>query len=161
MGLFGSDSSEIKEGDRMPAFELPDQTGARVTLASLLGKGPLVIFFYPKDDTPGCTAEACSVRDQHDVFAEAGATVVGISGDDVDSHAGFAKKYGLPFTLLSDSDNAYRKAVRVPSTLGILPGRVTYVLDAKGTVLKRFSSQLGATRHIDEALDAVKAAPRA
>lgn len=156
MGIFGKAAGEIDEGDVMPEFALPDQTGQLVSLSSLLGKGPVVVFFYPRDDSPGCTVEVCSFRDQHDTFVEAGASVVGISGDDVASHDHFVKKYGLPFTLLSDGDNAYRKAIRVPSTLGIMPGRVTYVLDKTGVVQKRFASQINFSGHIDVARELVQ-----
>jgi len=146
----------IQAGDRMPSFELPDANGALVRSQDLLGNGPVVVYFYPKDDTPGCKAEACAFRDQYEVFKDAGAEVVGISSDSSSSHGQFARKYSLPFVLLSDTGNRARKAFGVPRTLGVLPGRVTYVIDASGTVQHVFSSQIAATKHVDEALAVVK-----
>ena len=146
----------IQAGDTMPSFELPDANGALVRSQDLLGKGPVVVYFYPKDDTPGCKAEACAFRDQYEVFKDAGAEVVGISSDSSSSHGQFARKYSLPFVLLSDSGNRARKAFGVPRTLGVLPGRVTYVVDSSGKVQHVFNSQIAATRHVDEALAVVK-----
>ncbi len=146
----------VRVGDKMPLFELPDQTGKLIKSSELLGRGPVVVYFYPKDDTPGCKAEACAFRDQYEVFKDAGAEVVGISGDSAASHDQFARKYSLPFVLLSDSGNKTRKAFGVPKTLGLLPGRVTYVVDKDGVVQHVFNSQIAATKHVDEALDVVK-----
>ncbi|MFM7904526.1 MAG: peroxiredoxin, partial [Microcystis sp.] len=98
----------IKVGDRVPNFSLPSQTGTTVNISDLIGKKSLVIYFYPKDDTPGCTAESCAFRDSYEVFTDAGAEVIGISADSPQSHQQFAQKYNLPFTLLSDSDNRVR-----------------------------------------------------
>ena len=139
-------------GDRAPDFALPSQTGEPVSLSDLLAKGPLVLYFYPKDETPGCTAEACAFRDSYEVFQEAGAEVAGISSDSVDSHQGFASKHRLPFILLSDERGEVRKRYGVKSSFGILPGRVTYVIDQDGIVRHVFSSQLDAQRHVPEAL---------
>ena len=149
-------STKIREGDHAPAFTLPDQHGEPVSLTDLRGRW-VVVYFYPKDDTPGCTAESCSFRDAHEDFSDAGADVLGISSDGVDSHLAFATKHGLPFRLLSDVDGEVRKAFGTPKTLGILPGRVTYVIDPEGIVRKVFSSQTGATRHHREALAAIEA----
>ena len=142
-------------GDPAPDFSLSDQHGATVTLKGLLTKGPIVLFFYPKDETPGCTAEACSFRDNYDVFVKHGATVVGISSDSVASHKSFAQHHQLPFVLLSDPGGQVRKAFGVAKTLGLFPGRVTYVLDAQGVTRHTFNSQFAATTHIQEALQAL------
>lgn len=147
---------QIEIGDKAPAFDLPAADGAKVSLTTLLEKGPVVIFFYPKDETPGCTAEACSFRDAWDGFTKLGASVVGISRDSAESHASFRDHHQLPYLLLSDRDGAVRKAFGVPKTLGLLDGRSTYVLDKSGTVRKAFHSQLRATRHVEEALEALK-----
>jgi peroxiredoxin Q/BCP len=138
-------------GRSAPDFTLPDQDGQPVRLADLRGRW-VVVYFYPADDTPGCTAESCSFRDSHEDFVDAGAVVVGISSDSVESHKAFAAKHRLPFTLLADTDGSVRKAWGVSKTLGLLPGRVTFVLDPEGVVRHRFSSQLKPTKHIGEAL---------
>ena len=147
---------KVREGDEAPDFALPDQDGTEVRLSELRG-GWVVVYFYPKDDTPGCTAESCSFRDAHEDFTDAGATVIGISSDSVESHQRFAAKHGLPFRLLADTDGSVRQAFGTGRTLGLLPGRVTYVIDPEGIVRKVFSSQLGATRHHTEALEAIQA----
>lgn len=146
----------IAVGDKAPDFQLHDQNGRQVALADFRGKKAVVLYFYPKDETPGCTKEACSFRDSYEDFVKAGAEVIGVSGDSVAKHQAFAEHHRLPFTLLADSGNALRKAYGVPSTLWILPGRVTYVIDQKGIVQHVFDSQLNATKHIDEALAVVK-----
>ena len=146
----------IQAGDKAPDFTLPKQDGAQVNLGSLLKDGPVVVYFYPRDETPGCTAEACAFRDSHEVFAGAGAEVIGVSSDSVDKHAGFAGHHDLPFTLLSDQGGEVRKRYAVPAVLGVLPGRVTYVIDRSGTVRHVFSSMTNIGRHIDEALTVVK-----
>jgi peroxiredoxin Q/BCP len=116
-----------------------------------------VIYFYPKDDSPGCTKEACSFRDQFEVFKEADAMIIGISGQSVESHKEFAQKHRLSFTLLSDEGNKIRKQFGVPSDLlGLLPGRVTFEADKKGKVIYVFNSQTQATKHVDEALRILK-----
>ncbi|NTU57071.1 MAG: peroxiredoxin, partial [Anaerolineales bacterium] len=109
---------------------------------SVLGKKNLVIYFYPKDDSPGCTAQACSFRDQFEVFKDADAVIIGISGQSVESHKEFAEKHRLSFTLLSDEGDKIRKKFGVPTNLlGILPGRVTYLVDKGGKVIYIFNSQ--------------------
>ena len=143
-------------GQPAPEFTLPDQDGGSVSLSSLKG-GWAVVYFYPKDDTPGCTAESCSFRDSFEEFTDAGARVVGISSDSVESHKAFAIKHNLPFTLLADTDGSVRKAFGVGKTLGLIPGRVTYVIDPEGVVRHKFSSQFKPKSHIDEALDVIKA----
>lgn len=146
----------IKVGDRVPNFSLPSQIGATVNIGDLIGKKSLVIYFYPKDDTPGCTAESCAFRDSYEVFTDAGAEVIGISGDSPQSHQQFAQKYNLPFTLLSDSDNRVRKLFGVPSTLFVLPGRVTYIIDKEGIVRHIFDSMLDFKAHVTESLNTIK-----
>jgi peroxiredoxin Q/BCP len=145
--------ASIKVGDRAPNFSLPSQSGATVSLNDFLGKKCVVLYFYPKDDTPGCTAESCAFRDRYEVFQEAGAEVIGISADSPNSHQQFASKYQLPFTLLSDQSNQVRKSYGVPATLFILPGRVTYVIDKEGIVRHIFDSQLDFKAHVEEALN--------
>lgn len=146
----------MKAGDKAPDFSLPDQNGETFKLYDLLREKPVVLFFYPKDNTPGCTAEACAFRDHYEIFVEAGAEVVGISADGEKSHFNFAQKHRLPYTLLSDRVGKVRKLFGVPKTLGLLPGRVTYVVDRDGTIKHRFSSQFNSGKHIDEALRTVK-----
>ena len=146
----------MNTGDKAPPFELRDQNGTAVTLASLHADGPAVVFFYPKDGTPVCTAEACAFRDAYETFTAAGAKVVGISSDDAERHAQFAAKYHLPFPLLWDEGGKTRAAWGVPKTLGVLPGRATYVVDRAGVVRHVFVSQLDSQRHVDEALGVVK-----
>jgi peroxiredoxin Q/BCP len=146
----------VTEGQPAPDFTLPAADGTEVTLWSLRGKW-VVVFFYPKDNTTGCTAEACAFRDSHEDFTDAGAVVIGISSDSVDSHQRFAAKHNLPFTLLSDTGGKVRGDWGVGRTFGILPGRVTYVIDPEGVVRKVFSSQLRATAHQSEALQAITA----
>jgi peroxiredoxin Q/BCP len=147
--------SRVAVGDRAPDFTLPSQHGEEVRLADLLGSGPVVLYFYPKDETPGCTAEAGSFRERYASFRDMGVEVVGISSDDVASHQHFATHCNLPFLLLSDTGGRVRSAYGVPKTMGLLPGRVTYVIDREGIVRHIFSSQLQATRHVPEALAAV------
>jgi peroxiredoxin Q/BCP len=144
-------------GSQVPLFSLPDQNGKEFSVSSVIGKKNLVIYFYPKDDSPGCTKEACSFRDQFDVFNEADAVIIGISGQSVESHKKFAEKYHLNFTLLSDTGDKIRKAFGVPvNFLGMVPGRVTYVVDKSGKVIYTFDSQTQATKHVDEALRILK-----
>jgi thioredoxin-dependent peroxiredoxin len=147
---------EIAKGTVAPDFELPDQKGSIVRLSQFRGQRPVVLYFYPKDDTSGCTAEACKFRDDSPGFEAAGAEIIGISDDSVDSHGRFAAKYKLPFTLLSDKGGSVRKLYGVKKTLGIIPGRVTFVIDREGVVRHVFSSQMNATQHVAEALAALK-----
>jgi thioredoxin-dependent peroxiredoxin len=146
----------IKVGDTAPDFTLSSQVGAPVSLQDFRGKKCVVLYFYPKDDTPGCTAESCGFRDSYQAFVDAGAEVIGISGDSVNSHAAFASKYQLPFTLVSDAGNQVRKLYGVPATFGLLPGRVTYVIDKEGVVQYIFNSQLNFQGHIEESLKTLK-----
>lgn len=148
-----SADKSVKVGDRAPDFTLPTQKpGETFHLYDMIGKSAIVLYFYPKDETPGCTAEACSFRDSYEVFKEAGAEVVGVSSDSEASHQQFASKYKLPFILLSDKNGELRKKYGVPTTLGLLPGRVTYVIDKEGIVRHIFSSQFAPQKHIVEAI---------
>ncbi|MGB3532943.1 MAG: peroxiredoxin [Microcoleaceae cyanobacterium] len=150
----------VKVGDIAPDFMLPSQTGDLVSLSDFRGKKAVVLYFYPKDDTPGCTKEACAFRDRYEVFTEAGAEVMGVSGDSSESHQQFATKYNLPFILLSDNGNDLRKRYGVPSTLWVLPGRVTYVIDTEGIVQHIFDSMLEFDRHVEEALKTLQTVPQ-
>ena len=146
----------VRVGDQAPAFRAPLQDGTVFDLADRLGRTALVLFFYPKDDTPICTAEACAFRDAHEEFIAAGAEVVGVSGDSAASHAAFARKHGLPYSIVSDADGALRRLYGVPRTLGLLPGRVTYVIDREGIVRLVFNSAFSSSGHVRRALDAVR-----
>lgn len=124
-----------------------------MSLGDLIGRGNLVLYFYPKDRTPGCTAEAGAFKEAYGALRERGAEVVGVSSDSVESHEGFAKECGLPFRILSDEDGKLRRSFGVQSTAGIIPGRVTFIIDKRGRVRHVFSSQFQATRHAKEALE--------
>ena len=144
-------------GSTVPTFSLKDQNGSDFSIETVLGKKNLVIYFYPKDDTPGCTKEACSFRDQFEVFKQEDALIIGISGQSVQSHFEFAKKHRLNYTLLSDEGDKVRKLFGVPTSfLGLLPGRVTYIVNKEGKVVFVFNSQLNAGKHIEEALRILK-----
>jgi thioredoxin-dependent peroxiredoxin len=152
-----SANRSVKVGDRAPDFTLPTQkTGESFQLYDMIGKSAIVLYFYPKDDTPGCTAEACSFRDSYEAFQEAGAEVVGVSSDSEASHQRFANKYKLPYILLSDLGGVVRKFYGVPTTFGLIPGRVTYVIDKEGIVRHIFSSQFAPEQHIVEAIRALQ-----
>ena len=144
-------------GDRAPDLELPDEQGRPVRLSERWREGMLVLFFYPKDDTPGCTAEACGFRDVHEELGALGAAVIGISGDGAASHQDFIRRHRLPFTLLSDRDGRARKAYRVERTLGLWPGRVTYVIDREGIIRAAVADPIRPARHVREAVAAVAA----
>jgi peroxiredoxin Q/BCP len=146
----------VQVGDKAPDFTLPSQSGEQVSLHDRLGERVVVLYFYPKDDTRGCTAEACAFRDGHEVFTDAGAEVIGVSSDSVDRHAAFADRYQLPFTLLSDKGGQVRKRYGVPAVLGLLPGRVTYVIDRQGTVRHVFNSMTNISQHVSHALEVVR-----
>jgi len=143
----------VQLGDMIPDFSLPDQDENSFDISNYRGKKILVIFFYPRDGTYNCTKEACHFRDQSHAFKEADAIVIGISGQSIESHKDFARKYSLNYTILSDSNNVVRKLFGVlSSVLGLFPGRVTYVADKSGRVVFIFDSQWDAQRHVDEAL---------
>lgn len=146
----------LQIGDSAPPFELKNQEGLPVNISDLLGSKALVIYFYPKNFTPGCTAQACSFRDQYQDFKDAGALVLGISTDNVASHKRFQQKHKLPFDTLSDPRGKVRKKYGVKSELlGLLPGRETFVISKKGIIEMRFNSMLAA-KHIPKALKIVR-----
>lgn len=146
----------LQEGDEIPEFSARDNDGNDFNSASIVGKKPVVFYFYPKDNTPGCTAQACSFRDQYEDFKDLGAEVVGISSDSIASHEKFVQQYQLPFILLSDNDKKIRKLFGVkPDLLGLIPGRVTYVADQNGIIQFIFDS-MNATDHIPKALETIK-----
>jgi peroxiredoxin Q/BCP len=148
--------SGIQAGDHAPQFVGTTQAGQQIGLSDFLGKKSVVLYFYPKDKTSVCTIQACIFRDSHDDFVNADAVVIGVSSDSVDSHRGFAEQQRLQFPLISDADGALRKAFGVPRTLGLFPGRVTYVIDRQGIVRLVCNSQFHASRHVTEALQAVQ-----
>lgn len=150
-------TDEVMVGDKAPPFELPDQKGDVFRLEDALSRGPLVVFFYPKDETPVCTAEACSFRDAHEDFVAAGASIVGISSDGVESHKRFAARNGLKYPILADAHGAVRKRFGVPrGLLGLSDGRVTYVIDRHGVVRLRHAAMLQSSAHMREALEMVR-----
>ena len=151
--------TSVRVGDPAPDFTLPDQRGQLVRLHDLTEKKNVALYFYPKDATPGCTAEARAFRDAYDAFTAADTEVIGVSSDSVKSHERFAANERLPFLLLSDRKGAVRDLYGVERTLGILPGRVTYVIGRGGIVRHVYSSQLRATQHTREALGAINAPP--
>jgi peroxiredoxin Q/BCP len=149
-------TERIKVGDRAPDFTIKNQRGEPVSLKDYLGKKAVVLYFYPKDNSPGCTKEACKFRDSYEDFKDAGAEVIGVSSQSVESHSIFSTSFNLPFSLLSDEDGRVRSLFGVPSSLGLIPGRVTYVIDKDGIVRHMFSSQLNPERHVEEALEILK-----
>jgi peroxiredoxin Q/BCP len=147
----------LKIGDTCPNFSLKNQKGETVNSADLIGSKNLVIFFYPKDETPGCTKEACSFRDMHDEFKSLGCEVIGISSDSVHSHKKFAEKFQLSYILLADTQKTVRAAFQVPANLfGLIPGRVTYIIDKTGIIRGIHNSQTDPVGHISAALNLVK-----
>ncbi len=148
--------SSLNVGDPAPQFEALAHDGSTVRLADYAGRQAVVVFFYPQDNTPVCTAEACAFRDAYEDFVQAGAAVIGVSGDSLTSHQSFVEQHRLPFLLVSDADGALRKAFAVPRTLGLFPGRVTYVIDQAGVVRHIFNAPLAAGQHVREALQTVK-----
>lgn len=147
--------ASLSAGDPVPdvTFSGPD---GPVRLRDLIGERALVLYFYPKDETPGCTAQACSFRDSYEDFTAAGADVIGVSTDSSASHDSFKSHHRLPFRLLTDAGGAAAKAMGVKKTLGLIPGRSTFVIDRGGVVRLRWDGQLGAVRHVSEALTVVK-----
>ena len=142
----------VQVGDPAPDFTLSDADGKPVHFKDLIGKSEIVLYFYPKDETAGCTAQACAFRDSYEDFKALGAEVVGVSSDTVKSHQDFASKHSLPFILLSDENGRVRELFEVPKAFGVFPGRVTYIIDRKGIVRHTFDSLVGATKHIPDAL---------
>lgn len=147
--------NSLKPGDPAPDFELKDQNGETVRLSGFRGQSAVVLYFYPKDDTSGCTKEACAFRDQFGAFRGLAAEVLGVSSDSEAAHRAFAEKYDLPFRLLSDPGGRMRKLYGVKATLGIIPGRETFVIDRRGVIRARFASQFKPEEHIRQALAAL------
>lgn len=145
-------ANRVKAGDEAPDFVLKSQAGEDVRLSDFRGKRNVVLFFYPKDGSPGCTAEACKFRDSYESFKESGAEVIGISSQSVESHGIFALNLGLPYTLVSDEGGKVRKAYGVQASFGMIPGRATYVIDKQGVVRHVFSSQMDVEKHVEESL---------
>jgi thioredoxin-dependent peroxiredoxin len=149
-------SEKINVGDKAPDFELMKPDGSVFRLKDQLKETNVVLYFYPKDNTPGCTKQACEFRDQYEVFKEHEAEVVGISADSSDSHDEFERSHRLPFVLLSDTGNKVRNMFGVPRKFGIIPGRVTYVIDKDGIVRYIFNSMTKPLEHVKNALDVLK-----
>ena len=146
----------LKIGDDAPDFTSRSYSGGTISLADFRDRQTLVLFFYPQDNTPACTQEACAFRDSYEAFTQAGAAVVGVSSDSEARHQEFAAKHRLPFPLISDPQQALRKTFGVPATLWVIPGRVTYVIDKQGIIRHIFNSQLQTDRHVSEALEIVR-----
>jgi peroxiredoxin Q/BCP len=147
---------KLQKGDLIPHFILNDENHNPINISSIKGKF-LVLYFYPKDDTPGCVKEACSFRDAFADLTDAGAVVYGVSNDTPVSHARFKEKYRLPFSLLSDTGGELRKLFGVPGDLfGLLPGRVTYIFNPEGRLANIFKSQLSPEKHVEEALKIIQ-----
>ncbi len=142
----------VKVGDHAPDFTLESKTGEKVSLSQFHGQKNVVLYFYPKDETMGCTREACGFRDRYEAFTDLGAVVLGVSSDSPESHRKFAEHHQLPFALLSDPGKVVRKRYGVPSSMRFLPGRVTYVIDKSGVVRHIFNSQMHPEDHVNEAL---------
>tara|TARA_Y100001968_G_C19139630_1_gene610767 strand:+ start:204 stop:659 length:456 start_codon:yes stop_codon:yes gene_type:complete len=145
---------KLKVGDEIPSFSLKDQNN-KIRSSDKLNQ-PLVLFFYPKDDTPGCTIEACGFRDKYDLFKILGAEVWGISNGNSRSHLDFANKNNLPYPLLCDTNNILRRKFGIPKTLGFIEGRVTFIIDSQGIIIHIFEDLLNGPAHIKEAIRAVK-----
>ena len=146
--VMAATASGAQVGDQAPDFTLNAQDGKPVALEDFLGKKAVVLYFYPKDNTRICTKEACSFRDSYSAFTDAGAEVLGVSSDSEKSHEGFAEEQHLPFKLLSDPGAEVRKLYGVPSTIGLVPGRVTFVIDKGGIIRLTFNSQTDAEKHV-------------
>ncbi len=145
----------LKVGDTLPEFSLLDQSGKVRNDKEFRGK-PLVLFFYPKDDTPGCTIEACGFRDKYDLFKILGAEICGVSKDNEQSHFEFAAKNKLQYPLLCDRNNYLRDSFGVPKVLGMIDGRVTYVIDPNGIICHVYEDLLNGPAHIKDALKVLK-----
>lgn len=145
----------LQVGDRAPDFSATTYDGNTIRLADYLGKRALVLFFYPKNGTAICTKEACAFRDSYEQFVDANTDVLGVSSDSPESHDQFARQHHLPFPLISDPDDALRRQFGVPKTLGLIPGRVTYVIDPAGIIRQVFSAQFAAHEHVRKALSAL------
>mmetsp|Transcript_20391 Transcript_20391/g.29598 ORF Transcript_20391/g.29598 Transcript_20391/m.29598 type:complete len:171 (-) Transcript_20391:595-1107(-) len=149
---------QVMEGQQAPVVSGVDQYGKKIDLADVLGKKSLILFFYPKDFTSGCTKEVCSFRDSSEDFKALGAEIIGVSSDSEESHKSFAEQNNIRFSLLADGDGAIRKAYKVPKgLLGLAPGRVTYVINGEGKIVKILNSMFDISSHIAEAKKALEA----
>lgn len=147
----------LDPGSKAPDFFLKDQNGKDFRLTDVVGKKNIVLYFYPKNETPGCTKEACAFRDHYETFTDAGAEVIGISTDSVESHQKFAQNRNLPFVLLSDPGFAvHRLYDACPSFFGIWKARITYVIDREGTIRHAFHSQFQVQKHVEDALKTIQ-----
>lgn len=153
-----SNKEPLGVGSVAPDFTLKNQNGETVSLSDYKGKKNVVLFFYPKDQTPGCTKEACSFRDNYELVTELGAEVIGINGDSESSHKAFATKHNLPYHLVSDNGGSVRKAYGVPKIFFLVPARVTFVIDKEGIIKHVFRSDANAEQHIEEAISVLKEA---
>jgi peroxiredoxin Q/BCP len=145
----------LKAGDPAPDFEGPTSDGSKLGLKDFLGKKNVVLYFYPKDDTPGCTKEACSFRDSLQPIRNMGAEIIGVSLDSIESHGRFASKYGLSFPLISDKEKRVAKAYGVLKDTGSSTNRVTFIIDKTGRVAKVFP-KVDVTKHTEEVVSALK-----
>lgn len=143
---------KVKIGDKAPDFTLPNQDGVNVSLSGYENRKNVILFFYPKDFSPGCTTQACTFRDHYEDFSDLGAEVIGISSDSVESHKKFLDAYLLPFTLLSDENGEVRKLYGSTRGFGLIPGRYTFIIDRQGIIRHIFTSETNMKKHIDEAL---------
>lgn len=148
---------KVGVGDTAPDFTLPDQWGGLVSLKDLRGRRNVVLYFYPKDGTPGCSIEAAAFRDNYRIFQDLGAEVIGVSSNSVESHCDFSTSRDIPFKLLSDANGTVRQLYGVKPTLGLIPGRATYVIDRQGIVRFIISSQIRPRKHVEETLRIVNA----
>jgi peroxiredoxin Q/BCP len=146
---------ELKVGDTAPDFSLLDERGLPVSLKDYLGKKTVVLYFYPKDFTSGCTAEACSFRDNYKLYQDKGAVVIGVSLDSVESHSKFSEKYALPFAILSDHNKEVAKTYGVLGIGGFLAKRVTFIIDKNGKIAHIFP-KVDVGRHSEEVLKALE-----
>jgi len=151
----GNSLAELKVGDTAPDFSLSDEHGLPVNLRDYLGKKIVVLYFYPKDFTPGCTAEACSFRDDYKPIQDKGAVVIGVSLDSVESHSKFSEKYNLPFAILSDQNKEVAKAYGVLGVGGFLAKRVTFIINKEGKITHIFP-KVDVKRHSEEVLEALE-----
>jgi thioredoxin-dependent peroxiredoxin len=148
-------------GFRAPDFEALDQDDRIRTLAEFLAAGPLLLYFYPADFTPGCTREACGIRDIHPDLARAGLTLVGVSPQSPDSHRRFRERYSLPFTLLADPDKRIIRAYRADGPLGLGVRRITYLVGQDGIIADAVTADFRINRHTDFVRAAITAATAA
>ena len=150
-----TDAHEYLVNSKIPEFDLHDDQDNIVTKGDILGKWT-VIFFYPKDESPGCTLQSCSFRDRYELFKQEGISLYGVSSDSTSSHRRFKKRYNLQYPLLSDKDNQLAKSLKLKRNFGFLNARVTFVLNPEGYIAYSHTSQIGVTGHVNKALKAIK-----